>query len=61
MSNPQTTSKKSSQSHYLPSILFVVMLLVLFVWSIADAIHQSALNAQSPDDCSNCGIGVNYE
>lgn len=50
--------KKFSHAHFLPSLLIVAGLVVLFVWSIGHAINTAITNGTQSSGCSNCGIIV---
>lgn len=61
---------KFSQAHFLPSILIVAVLVVLFVLSIAHSIHVAAINATAGDlreqpvleqKCTGCSIKLDDE
>lgn len=42
-------------------IFFMLIFVVLPVWSVTNAIHAAISNSASPTSCSNCGIELNYE
>jgi hypothetical protein len=53
--------QKFSQAHFLPSLIIVGFLVLLFVLSIGHAINYAATNGTQSSGCSNCGIELPNE